>query len=251
MATEQDLVEQIQEILERSEFSFQREPSIGGLRPDFALDWGGQLAILEVKNWQSTPRNEARAAEQAESFRRELGAVEAFVVLPEPVQSDASSGVSSVDDLLEKLRERRKWRHKGAVDPAPVFDEAQPIMFCAMPFDEAYEDVFFVGMRQAAASAGVVATRVDQDEFNGNIVQRIHEMIDEADLLVADLSEGLANVMYEIGYAVGSGKPVIHICSTPFGELPFDVAQTNTIKYAKGQIHRLGDALAKRIEATI
>jgi nucleoside 2-deoxyribosyltransferase len=57
--------------------------------------------------------------------------------------------------------------------------------------------------------------------------------------------------MYEIGYAVGRGKPVIHICSTPLGKLPFDVAQINTIAYTRGRTHRLGELLASRIKATI
>jgi hypothetical protein len=48
------------------------------------------------------------------------------------------------------------------------------IMAAVMPFSEAFDDVlYFVAMAHAAESVGAVCKRVDKEEFEGDIVQRI------------------------------------------------------------------------------
>ncbi len=46
-------------------------------------------------------------------------------------------------------------------------------------------------------------------DFNSPILQSINKMLDKADLVIGDITQGNPNVMYEIGIAQGIGKPVL------------------------------------------
>jgi len=69
--------------------------------------------------------------------------------------------------------------------------------------------------------------------------------------VIVDLSEAKPNVLYEAGYAHALRKPVVHICSTPLSELPFDVRNWNTIAYRRGQTALLREPLARRLKAVM
>jgi hypothetical protein len=51
-------------------------------------------------------------------------------------------------------------------------------VFAAMPFDEKYDDVFFFAVALAAKAVGTKAVRIDQEDFNGDIVAKITENCD-------------------------------------------------------------------------
>ena len=106
-------------------------------------------------------------------------------------------------------------------------------------------------MAHAAESVGAVCDRVDHAEFAGNIVEEIKKMISESVAVIADISEGKSNVLYEVGFAHALGKPTVHVSWTPLKDLPFDVSQWNTIPYQKGQTHELRRPLAKRLQAVL
>jgi nucleoside 2-deoxyribosyltransferase len=106
-------------------------------------------------------------------------------------------------------------------------------------------------MTYASEKVNAACKRVDQEEFSGDIVSEIIRLIKQSDAVIIDLSEGKANVMYEAGYAHALEKPVVHICSTPLDDLPFDVRNWSTIPYAKGQTTKLQDTLAKRLDAVL
>jgi nucleoside 2-deoxyribosyltransferase len=120
-----------------------------------------------------------------------------------------------------------------------------------MPFEAKYDDVFFFAMNHAAERNDTICLRVDRVEYSGDIVSEIHRLIRSCVAMIADLSESRPNVLYETGYAHALGIPTIHICSTPLDELPFDVAQWNTLSYQPGQIHLLRKPLTKRLKAVL
>jgi hypothetical protein len=124
-------------------------------------------------------------------------------------------------------------------------------VFAAMPFAEEYEDVFFVAMAYAAEQAHAVVRRTDQEPFEGDVVGRIHTLIEQSTAVIADLSEAKPNVMYEIGYAHALRRPTVAICSTPLEDLPFDVRNWNVLPYKKGKTHELRERLAKRLKASV
>ncbi|OGO37528.1 MAG: hypothetical protein A2Z03_09030 [Chloroflexi bacterium RBG_16_56_8] len=119
------------------------------------------------------------------------------------------------------------------------------LIFAAMPFAPEYDDVYFVAMAPAAGSVNAVCKRVDQEDFTGDVVKEIQRLIHACDAVVVDLSEAKPNVLYEAGFAHALERPTVHICSTPMEQLPFDVRNWNTIKYSKGQTHKLKNELTK------
>lgn len=92
---------------------------------------------------------------------------------------------------------------------------------------------------------------MDREEFAGDIVEEIKRLIKASKAVIADLSEGKPNVLYEAGFAHALGKPTVHICSTALTELPFDVRNWNTVAYTLGQTTKLREPLARRLKAVI
>jgi hypothetical protein len=99
--------------------------------------------------------------------------------------------------------------------------------------------------------------RADMLPEPGRITSQIIELLNSADLVIADLSTNNANVYYELSCRHAIGKPAIHMAveGTP---LSFDVADNRTIFYTmharrvdlareelKGQIERVHEAAYK------
>jgi hypothetical protein len=233
------------------QWEFLVEPSIGGLSPDFLVHLAnGESVVIEVKGWNASEVNVARAQDQAETYRIALEAADAIVVLPQVPPDVSLPSVVAVDDLPQRLRNLELRRSHSSTDSF-LLEEPKPILFCAMPFDQTFDDVFFVAMRGAAKANNMTARRVDQDEFNGDILSTILELIKDSEFVVADLSDAHPNVLYEAGFAHGLDKPVIHICSTPLSELPFDVSHNNSLIYSQGRTHSLTAGLARRIGSAL
>jgi hypothetical protein len=110
-------------------------------------------------------------------------------------------------------------------------DTERTEIFAAMPFTSTYDDVYFIAMVHAAAGVNAVCRRIDQEDFDGDIVERIKHMIGSSSAVIVDLSESKPNVLYETGFAHALGLPTVHICSTPIADLPFDVRNWNTLRY--------------------
>ncbi|GAA2111740.1 hypothetical protein GCM10009759_54010 [Kitasatospora saccharophila] len=99
---------------------------------------------------------------------------------------------------------------------------------------DAYEhhlEVFEEVIAPACAKFGITALRADGIASPGDINEQICRHVIESDLVVADVSGGNPNVMYELGLRHLGGGPVIHIGED--GQLPFDIASVRTIKYQR------------------
>ena len=95
-----------------------------------------------------------------------------------------------------------------------------PHAFVIMPyapeFDRVYTDLI------VPALAGYDVARADTRLDERSIMEKIITGIRDADLLVADLTNTNANVMYELGIAHSLGKPTIMMAQSA-GSLPFDI----------------------------
>ncbi|MFC0845002.1 hypothetical protein ACFH04_14950 [Streptomyces noboritoensis] len=87
---------------------------------------------------------------------------------------------------------------------------------------------------------GITPVRADGIPHAGDITEQICRYVIESDLVIADVSGGNPNVMYELGLRHITGKPTIHIGED--GQLPFDIASIRTIRYHRQRSH-LADAL--------
>ncbi len=79
----------------------------------------------------------------------------------------------------------------------------------------------------------ITAVRADGIAQAGDINEQICRHVIESDLVIADVSGGNPNVMYELGLRHVTGKPTIHIGEA--GQLPFDIASIRTIRYQRAR----------------
>ena len=105
-----------------------------------------------------------------------------------------------------------------------VMTNPRPKIFVLMPFAPKFDDVYKLGIKPACEDAGASVTRVDEQIFSENIVERVYAQISEADLIVADMSGRNPNVFYEVGYAHAIKKRVVLLTSDT-ADIPFDLKQ--------------------------
>ncbi|GGZ01632.1 hypothetical protein GCM10010385_59030 [Streptomyces geysiriensis] len=118
------------------------------------------------------------------------------------------------------------------------------------PEREAYEHhlgIFEQVIAPACEKYGVSAVRADGIAHAGDINEQICRHVVESDLVIADVSGGNPNVMYELGLRHITGRPTIHIGEA--GQLPFDIASIRTIRYQRTRSHLAG--ARKEIESAL
>jgi hypothetical protein len=121
----------------------------------------------------------------------------------------------------------------------------KPFSFILMPFDEAFDDVYKVGIKPACEAAGAYCERVDEQIFNERILDRVYNQIAKADILIADMTGRNANVFYEVGYAHALGKLTILLTQNT-DDIPFDLKHFPHIVYGT-KIAFLRSELEKRV----
>ncbi|MCR9142643.1 MAG: hypothetical protein NXI24_10360 [bacterium] len=162
-------------------------------------------------------------------------------------------------DLARQDTSRREWAARiqkaGSVPAAAretaAFPESQdadekPYAFVAMPFREELDDIFFYGIQEPVHRSGLLCERVDQSAFTGDVLEHIRTRIENAKVVIAELSDASPNVYLEVGYAWGRGVPTILL--TQSGEaLKFDVRNQRCLVYKR--IKDLEVILARELEA--
>ena|SRR6516165_2072886 len=119
-------------------------------------------------------------------------------------------------------------------------------VFTLMPFSEAFDDIYKLGIKSACESAGSYCERIDEQIFNENILLRLYNQINKADLIVSDMTGRNPNVFYETGYAHALNKKVILLTQVT-DDIPFDLKHYPHIVYS-GKIAFLKDELQRRVQ---
>ena len=253
MKKEQELHDFIQNELENENITYDSNVGIGGVASDFLIYVpDGRKFSVDLKIWNKFDGFTTLAAKQSELYSTDIGVDKAFIIVDSLERSDYSTGVVSPNKFMPALNNAIASKGTKRISKGPTIRKSpEKIIFAAMPFDKKYQDVFFVAMAKAAEKINAVCTRVDQEEFSGDIVEEIKNLIDKSVAVIADLSESKPNVLYEVGYAHAKPRPTVHICSTPFEELPFDVSHWNTIKYRQGQTYKLEEKIYSRLKAIL
>ena len=126
----------------------------------------------------------------------------------------------------------------------------KPFVFVLMPFEDAFNDVYKLGIKPACEEAGAYCERVDEQIFQKEtILSRIYNQIAKADMIVADMTGRNPNVFYEVGYAHALGKQVV-LLTRDSDDIPFDLKHYSHIVYSGG-IAFLKEEAAKRIRWTL
>jgi hypothetical protein len=122
------------------------------------------------------------------------------------------------------------------------------------PKRQTYEDslrVMAEVIEPACAKFGFVPVRADSLSRAGEITTQIFQHLRDDDIVIADLTDANANVMYELGLRHTRDKLTIQIGE--FGRLPFDVSAIRTIQFTRSPINLITarDELIRVLEAGI
>jgi len=99
-----------------------------------------------------------------------------------------------------------------------------------MPFKSDFDDIYQLGIVAACKEAGAYCERVDEQIYQGSILERIYMQIAKADIIIADMTGQNPNVFYETGYAHALGKPYI-LLTQKSEDIPFDLKHYSHIVY--------------------
>ncbi len=128
--------------------------------------------------------------------------------------------------------------------------------FVAMWFDDSLKEAWEKGIKRGIKDAGYEAVRIDQQEHNDKIDDRIIAEIRRSRFVVADFTQGedgaRGGVYYEAGFAHGLGIEVFFTCRKDVldnNDIHFDTRQYNHIGWETPEELRRG--LAARISAVI
>lgn len=106
-------------------------------------------------------------------------------------------------------------------------DSCFVMMPFAAPLGEYYSQIF----EPAINKAGLSPIRADNDIFGtGKIIDQIWTGINNAKVLIAELTKRNPNVYYELGIAHALKKPVVLVCSNE-EDVPFDLKHIRVIYY--------------------
>lgn len=117
--------------------------------------------------------------------------------------------------------------------------------FVIMPFASEFAGVWDEVLRPTIVSIGDVCVRGDDFFTPGVIMQDVFREVENADYLIADLTNKNANVFYELGYAHALKKPVVLITQQIL-DIPFDLRHHRVIGYENtiaGAMKLKGDLL--------
>ena len=164
------------------------------------------------------------------------------------------SGLTAWDS---QSREEKCWVQltmKGweTVEPVGVVGGIPNRSFVAMSFDRSLKDAYDIGIRPAIVDDCKLPEpiRMDREQHNENISNRILAEIRLAQFVVADFTFQRAGVYFEAGFAMALGRPVIWMCRDDhFNGTHFDTQQFNHILWKDPQ--DLRSKLRDRILATI
>ena len=122
-------------------------------------------------------------------------------------------------------------------------------IFVAMPFKAEYGPVLEL-IKNAAFLLDLRVVQLDQEAYAGSITTKICNSIDEADVLVAVLSEENGNVYYEVGVAHCQRKPVAILTSNPEA-LKFDLRDHRALVYDPKNPSSAKDELVRILVAAL
>jgi hypothetical protein len=160
------------------------------------------------------------------------------------------------DDLENTLRSRLESQTPSTGTIASALASSSPrdserdtafILMNMDPKDPSLLDVLNA-IKRVCVAFGVSAYRIDDVEHQDRITDRVLEMIQASELLIADLSGERPNVYYEVGYAHALGKRPILYRKTGT-RLHFDLSVHNVPEYAN--VTELATKLGKRLEAVL
>jgi hypothetical protein len=117
-----------------------------------------------------------------------------------------------------------------------------PRAFVVMQFAEPYDTFYREVIQPQIKAAKFEVVRIDEKAGPGIIFQDIQREIEQAEIVIAEITPANPNVFYELGYAHALGKPTILLAQRD-SKLPFDIRSYRVVFYndtigGKGEVER-------------
>jgi len=103
--------------------------------------------------------------------------------------------------------------------------------FLALPPGQQFESLR-EALRQQLASTDIEVIDYRSGE-SSETWRSVEDAVQGAELMIADITGGDANVMFEVGVAAGMRKPILALAASG-SELPFDLRSYRVIQYNLG-----------------
>jgi len=115
----------------------------------------------------------------------------------------------------------------------PIGDQAADIGSAPREVWENTLELFEEVIQPACTAFGLEPIRADRIARTGEILEQICRHLRDDDIVIADLTGGNPNVMYELGLRHTTGKLTIQLGES--GKLPFDVSAIRTIMFQRSE----------------
>ena len=106
-----------------------------------------------------------------------------------------------------------------------------PQAFVVMQFSDTFNALYIDVIKPTCEKFGLEAIRADDIYKCDLIINDIARSIEEASVIIADVTTDNPNVFYEVGYAHGIKKATILLSDRTREKLPFDVSGFRTLFY--------------------
>lgn len=110
-------------------------------------------------------------------------------------------------------------------------EQKSPVCFVVMQFTDEFNALYEEVILPNCKEYGYEVVRADDIYTSGLIIQDITRSIQEATIVIADITPNNPNVFYEVGYSHGIGKPTILLSDRKREKLPFDISGFRTLFY--------------------
>jgi hypothetical protein len=130
------------------------------------------------------------------------------------------------------------------------FAVSQDLCFVLMPFSASWSrEIWEERLKPIIEGCGLRAERAD--DFTGHdVMEDVWKGLNEAQVVVADITGKNPNVFYELGIAHTLGKNIILVTQN-LSEVPFDVNRYRIIEYEAGGYDKLKEQLMRFLSALL
>jgi hypothetical protein len=115
----------------------------------------------------------------------------------------------------------------------PIGDRFAPLGSTERETYEESIEVFEKVIVPACSEHDIDPVRADQIAVSGEITEQVFRHLYEDDVVIADVSSGNPNVMYELG--LRHTRDLLTIQIGEYGQLPFDLEAVRTIKFSRSE----------------
>ena len=143
---------------------------------------------------------------------------------------------------------------------ANVGARVKPLVFVAMPFGRKwdatrsfeidFDDVYERGIKPAVDREELEVIRADEEQCGGVIHRPMFERLLLAEIAIVDVTNGNANVFYELGIRHAARPRSTIIVTANEKSLPFDIALLRAVPYSLDE-GRLSDGAAEQLREAI